>query len=332
MAGRKLKPFIATFLAANLFTALPASANGFWEFATAYSKDNYHTQVAQSFSRAVEVCTGGSIKINVHSGGSLYRSAEIKKAVEVAAVPIGEVFLASYADLDPLFSLDSLPFVATDYDQSLKLHNASKNELEALLAKHNTRLLYSVPWSPQGIFTDNPIEDLSSLSGKGFFAFDKTTRRIAELTGMMMPPKVKIAELEYAIDLKKVEILISSAATGYNRKIWNRLSYFYDIRGWLPRNYVLINEDTFKTATTQVQNCLLSSARLAQETGELKARNETAKFLKGMEDNGMKILEPSEALSKELKLIGETITLEWLGEMGSQGQDILDRYKAENEE
>ena len=38
---------------------------------------------------------------------------------------------------------------------------------------------------------------------------------------------------------------MSSSSTGYDHKVWEHMSYFYDVRAWLPRNYVFVNMDAF---------------------------------------------------------------------------------------
>jgi len=32
-----------------------------------------------------------------------------------------------------------------------------------------------------------------------------------------------------------------AGATGYDRKVWESLNYFYEVDAWLPRNYIMVN-------------------------------------------------------------------------------------------
>jgi hypothetical protein len=38
---------------------------------------------------------------------------------------------------------------------------------------------------------------------------------------------------------------MTSAATGYDVKVWDRMGYFYDTRAWIPKNVTLVNRAAF---------------------------------------------------------------------------------------
>ena len=61
-----------------------------------------------------------------------------------------------------------------------------------------------------------------------------------ELTGML-PVTIEAAEISQAFATGVAEAMISSGATGYDRKVWESMSHFYEVNGWLPRNYVMVN-------------------------------------------------------------------------------------------
>ncbi len=47
-----------------------------------------------------------------------------------------------------------------------------------------------------------------------------------------------------------------------------------------------------------------------------------------MRDNGIQISEPSEALMKRLKSVGDSMTAEWLKRAGADGEKLLKAYQA----
>ncbi|MEI8632392.1 hypothetical protein P4S72_11070 [Vibrio sp. PP-XX7] len=52
---------------------------------------------------------------------------------------------------DPIYKLDNLPFLATNFAQAQKLYQVSKPLLEKKLNQEGMMLLYSVPWPPQDL-------------------------------------------------------------------------------------------------------------------------------------------------------------------------------------
>jgi TRAP-type C4-dicarboxylate transport system substrate-binding protein len=57
------------------------------------------------------------------------------------------------------------PSVATSYAEAKKLAAAQKPALDSLLAKQGLKMLFSVPWPPQGIFAAKPINAGADLKG-----------------------------------------------------------------------------------------------------------------------------------------------------------------------
>ncbi|MCB1451916.1 MAG: C4-dicarboxylate ABC transporter substrate-binding protein, partial [Nitratireductor sp.] len=66
----------------------------------------------------------------------------------------------------------------------------------------------------------------------------------------------------------------------------------------------------------------------ASASGEATAKELTAKYLKTLADNGMKVSGPSDQLKEDLKGFGATMTDEWLKSAGDKGKAIVDAYKA----
>ena len=138
-------------------------------------------------------------------------------------------------------------------------------------ADQNLVLLYSVPWPPQGMYFKREIAGVADMAGIKFRAYNAATARVAELA-KMLPVQVEAAELSQALATGVAEAFISSGSTGYDRKVWEHLSHFYDTQAWLPRNYVLVNADAWNGLDAQAQNCLRSSAMLAEAAGTTRAR------------------------------------------------------------
>lgn len=318
---------LAIGLAVLLSSASFASAADKWDMPMAYADSNFHTQNGKLFAEAVGICTGGDLTITVHGGGSLFSGSDIKRAVQTKQAPIGERLLSAHQNESAIFGFDSVPFLATSFADSDKLWHAARPTLEAALAKQNLVLLYSVPWPPQGLYFKKPVNSVSDMKGLKFRAYNSATAKLAELTGML-PVQIEAAELVQALATGVAESFVSSGSTGYDRKVWEHLSHFYDTQAWLPRNYVFANKQAYDATSDKVKNCLQSSALLAGAAGTARSEQLTGWYLTQLAANGMQVGPPSDTLKGELAKVGETMSADWLKAAGSDGDAIIDAYRA----
>lgn len=316
--------------AAIALTAGAAMASEKWDMPMAYSDSNFHTQNGKVFAECVRIGTGGEVDITVHGGGSLFKGGEIKRAVQTGQVQIGERLLSAHQNEEPLFGIDSIPFLATSFDASETLFAATRPALEKVLDEQNLHLLYSVPWPPQGLYFKKPVERVADMEGVKFRSYNSATAKLAELTGMV-PVQIEAAEISQAFATGVAESMISSGATGYDRKVWESLTHFYEVDGWLPRNAVMVNKDAWDDLDEDEQNVMSGCAELAAYSGLWRSKQYTDFTMKGLAENGMTVGKASDELVGELKEIGETMTAEWLEAAGEAGKAVVDGYKASME-
>ena len=314
-------------LAGIAFASHAAMAGEKWDMPMAYADSNYHTQNGKLFAKAVGICTGGELEIVVHGGGSLFKGGEIKRAVQTGQAPIGERLLSAHQNENAIFGVDSVPFLASSFDNSDKLYAAARPTMEKILADQNMVLLYGVPWPPQGMYFKKEINGVADMKGIKFRAYNAATARLAELGGML-PVQIEAAELSQALATGVAEAFISSGSTGYDRKVWEHLTHFYDTQAWLPRNYVFANKDAYNGLSDQLKNCLKSSAMLAEAAGTTRARELTGWYLSQLAANGMTVIPPGDKLAADLARMGETMSKEWADAAGKDGAAIVDAYKA----
>jgi TRAP-type C4-dicarboxylate transport system substrate-binding protein len=317
------------FLAATALTATAATqaAAETWDMPMAYSASNFHSATGAEFAKCVTTGTGGEIEIVTHPSGSLFKGGDIKRAVQTGQAPIGERLLSGHQNENALFGFDSVPFLATSFDDSDKLWKAAKGPLTELLASQNLTLLYSVPWPPQGLYFKDEVNSVADMKGIKFRSYNTATARLAELTGML-PVSIEAAEISQAFATGVADSMVSSGSTGYDRKVWESLNYFYEVDAWLPRNYVMVNSDVWNGASDANKGVINACAGLAEYAGNWRSKEYTGFTLQGLRDGGMTVGLASDQMVNELKEIGVTMTGEWLEAAGEKGSAIVDAFKA----
>ncbi len=298
-----------------------------WDMPMAYADSNFHTQNGKAFAEAVNVATGGKLEIIVHGGGSLFKGNEIKRAVQTGQAPIGERLLSAHQNEDALFGADSVPFLATSFEESEALWKVMRPTMEKILDDQNLVLLYAVPWPPQGLYFKKPVESVADMQGLKFRAYNSATARLAELAGMQ-PVQIEAAELSQALATGVAESFVSSGSTGYDRKVWEHLTHFYSVNAWLPRNYVFVNKDAWNDLDESIQNIVKGMAMLAERAGTTESKQLTDWYMNQLSANGMKVQPAGDKLRGDLQKIGATMTEEWLGLTGDEGKKIVDAFKS----
>jgi len=308
-----------TMLSGGMATA------GSWDMPTPYGDKNFHTMNIAKFAEDVAKRTGGKLQIKVHPGGSLFKHPEIKNAIRGGQVQIGEFFLSRLSNENPAFGVDSVPFLATDYKSARKLWDASKPAVEKLLAKQGIKVLFAVPWPPQGVYAKKTLNSVADMKGLKFRAYNAATEQLAKLAGAV-PTQIEVPDLPQAFATGRVQAMITSPSTGANSKAWDYVSNFYHVQAWLPKNITVVNKKAFDGLDKATQGHVLAAAAQAEKKGWAASMKETDSKIAILKKNGMKVSPPSAELKSGLQKIGKTMTADWKKKAGATGASILKAY------
>ena len=313
--------------AAALTMAGAAFAQAKWDLPAAYPATNFHTENLQQFAADVDKLSGGKLKITVHANASLFKANEIKRAVQGGQAQAGEILMANFANEAPVYALDGIPFLASSYGEAKVLYDVQRPALDKLLAGQGMKLLYSVPWPPQGIYTKKPINSVADMRGIKWRAYSPATAKIAELIGAQ-PVTIQAAELTQALATGTVESYMSSGSTGYDSKTYEHIKNWYDTQAWLPKNAVIVNKRAFDALDKPTQDAVLKAAAEAETRGWKLSQEKNEWYKKALADKGMTIHRPHEKLKTDLQQVGNIMLADWEKTAGPEGQALVAEYKA----
>src|SRR5215212_5736317 len=106
------------FAAAFALAATAALAQVKWDMPTAYAPTNFHTENIIQFIADVDKATAGKLKIQLHPNASLFKMPEIKRSLQGGQAQIGEILISAYSNEDPIFGVDSVPFLASSINDA----------------------------------------------------------------------------------------------------------------------------------------------------------------------------------------------------------------------
>lgn len=317
----KLKQSLFAALIAGLaFGSVQAQTK--WDMPTPYPDSNFHTKNVRQFADDVKAASGGKLEIVVHSNASLIKHPEIKRAVQTGQVNIGQILISVIANENPIFAFDSTPFLAPNYAAAKKLLRVARPYVERRLDAQGIKVLFAVPWPPQGIYTKKPFNSAADLKGVKFRTYNPATSEFAKLLGAI-PTTVQVPEIPQAFLTGLVDAMITSGATGVDTQAWDYLKYYTDAEAFLPFNMVLVNKAAFAKLDPALQKQILALAAKAEEQGWAASAENNEGYKKTMASKGITVQKPNAKLAAELNAVGKTMAQDWMKKTGPDAQAIL---------
>lgn len=325
MLKKTLPSLIAMAVAGTVAGAAHAEK---WDMPLAYPANNFHSENAADFAQCVNNKTDGKLEIVTHPNGSLFSGNDIKRAVQTGQANIGERVTSAHENENAIYGVEAIPFLATSFDASDTLWQTALPTMEKVLDSQNLVYVYSVPWPSSNFYTKKEINTVDDLKGIKFRAYNAATARIAELAGMV-PMQIEAAELSQALATGVVDSIMTSSTTGVDSKVWEQgIKYFYNVQAWLPRNTVFVNKKAWNNLDSATQSAITECGDITYKEGLAKVKRLSDQYLQTLEENGVKVVEPSPELVAGLAEFGATMTQEWIERAGPDGQAIVDAYKA----
>jgi len=317
---------IAT-LAAAVAVFGAAQAQTKWDMPTPYSDGEFHTRNVKSFAEDVKKATEGRLDILVHSNGSLIKHPDMLRAVSTGQVNIAEFLLSQFGNEDPVFEADNIPFVAAGYDDAWKFYQAQKPLLEKKLQGRGLKLLYSVAWPGQGIYTKEPLKSVADLKGTKFRTYSPLTARLAELLGAN-PTVVQVPDVPQMFATGGIQAMITSSATGTATKSWEFVKNYYATDAFHPKNAVVVNARAFARLPADQKKALTDAASKAETRGWAMSKVRTLEANETLQKNGMIIHQPDAAMKSAFAKVGDQILAEWQKKAGAEGQQLIKTYRS----
>jgi TRAP-type transport system periplasmic protein len=324
MTTRTLKLLPALALACAWGTAQSQTK---WDLPTPYVDGEFHTQNIRTFADEVKKATGNQVDIVVHSGQSLIKHPDMLRAVSTGQVNIAEFLLGQFGNEDPVFAADNLPFIATGYPAAFKFYQAQRPFLEKKLQGRGLRLLYSVAWPGQGIYTKAPLKSVADLKGTKFRTYSPQTARLAELLGAS-PTVIQATDIPQAFATNTVQAMITSSATGVSFKSWEYVKNYYTTSAFHPKNVVVVNERSWQRLPDNQKKAFTDAAAAAEKRGWTMSAEREKSGNETLAKNGMTVAPPDAAMRAALEVVGKTMLVEWLKTAGPDGPAIINAYQA----
>lgn len=296
-----------------------------WQLATGYRAESFHTRNLSAFAVDVEKVSQGALQIQVRPNNELVKLAEIRQAVQDGRAQAGEVIMTGLVGEVPIAGADTIPFVVHTYADALRLWGLQRPLIEKHMAARGLKVLYAVPWPPQGLFTGSPVRSMTDLKGTRMRTYNLSTQRIAQMLGAS-PVDVPMVEVNQALSEGRVDNMITSAVTGVENKVWGRIAHYYPINAWFPKNLVFVNLKAFDALPLPVRESVMQAAARAEARGWAMSEATASESTRELAAQGMKVERIAPSVEAELKRLGEKFSREWVQSVGHEANVIFVPY------
>jgi len=282
-----------------------------------YPLEAFQAKGAQLFADKIAQGSAGAIQVSVKSEILMPPEATIgRTALLVYCAPcVGKS--------EPLFSLSTLPMLASTFDEAATLHRIARPYYSAALARRNQMLLATQPWIPGALWSTFPIRSVVDFNGVPFAVF--ATPGVDIESGWGRP----FARLgARSVSFSEAEVIIASAHLGHMLKLTQQFAYMTEIFFAAALSFQTARQDVFGSLSEMERQVLvgaghdaefalwkLMSERLPRSQQEIAARG------------GRVVAQPPVALLAALREAAEPDIQAWAHSVGTDGGTILADYR-----
>ena len=113
--------------------------------------------------------------------------------------------------------------------------------------------------------------------------------------------------------------MVAASAVVVNARGWDFGRFIYDLRAFNPRNAVIVNGRALRGLPEPHQAAVRSVAQEAELRGWQAAEEDERRNLGIMAENGIRVVEPTEAMRREMAEAGRAMIDAWTARAGPDG-------------
>jgi len=323
-----MQRFLTWLAGAALALPVLAQAQTTWIMASGHPDNNFLTQNIRLFIEDVERESGGRLKIDLRSNNTLIKLDAIKRAVQTGQVQAGEIRLGVYSNEDPVYQLDNVINIVTNYDEAWLLTQAQQPYFDALLGKNGMRVLTYMPWPGQGFYTKTPVASVEDFKGKKLRIFSLPTQQMGEALGFVATI-LPFAEVPQAFATGLIDSMFTSAQTGLDTQAWDYVKYFTYTGTLHSKNALIVNERALRQLPADVRQIVLDAGERATRRGFEMSKAASIATMAQLRENGIEVSEQAPvSVQAALAKVGEAMMADWRKIATPAQQKVLDDYLA----
>lgn len=306
--------------------AAPVMAQTAWDLPVVWPADNYITVNTQRFAKEVAAATDGEVQITIHPGGSLgFKGPDMFSAVRDGLVPIGDMLLQQQTGDNPLLGLQSLPYLIDSYEDQVAFQQFYRPVLNDVFAESNQKLLFTVPWPQQQVYTKKEIHSIDDFAGIKIRSADASATEIFSAAGMT-PVQLPWGEVIPSLATGAIDAVGTSSPSAVDGSFWEFLTHGYATRHTWNLDAISVNMDAWNQLSPEHQQAIAEAAARLEPEFWQSAQDTDAMQLKTLSEHGIINGELDDATRDELRRRAAPIRDAAIARMDPRGAQVVEAF------
>ncbi len=296
-----------------------------WDLPSVWASTNYVAESVKIFADEVYDRTDGQVKINIHYGGSLgYSGAEKLSVVRDGLVPIADMLKNAQSGEEQFFGITSLPFLAPGVVELRMLQFFSRPVEDQLLAKHNQKLLFQVPWPSRNVYSKERIDTIEDLRGLRIRVVSREDSELLSLLGAT-PIQMPWGEVVTSLATGVIDGVATSSSSGVDGKFWEFTGYASRWNWHSSEDMITVNLDAWNDLPQNIQKIIEETARELEPMFTKIALQDNDEAEQVLIDNGMEIYDLDPELKAEFTERSKVIWEDFMEDVPAS-REVIENY------
>lgn len=287
------------------------------KFSHVTSPETARHQAALKFKEIVEEKTGGTIKVEVYSGGQLGGDRDAIEGVRIGTIQMTVAGAGIFASFEPKMGITALPFLFENFEAAWAFNDSDVNaEVSDLLVNQGMRVLAF--WENGFRCLTNSVRAVNSPADvKGLNI--RTPQNPIILATMRSlganPSPLPWPELYMALQQKSFDGQENPIPLIYNAKVYEVQKYLAITNHVYEPMPLVINEKFWQSLTSKQRKIVAAAIEEAKEYDRQLIKQQTDEMLEKLGQAGMIITTPDLAPFKEAS---KDVKNEFLDQFGAE--------------
>ena len=298
-----------------------------WRMATEYPANTMPGEGLAEFAKEVKARTAGTLDIVASYDGSAGIPApEIPLAVRDGRLEAGDAYEGALAELNPIFSLSSLPFVTNEVKDAQRLADLARPLYAEAFEQLGQHLLYVTPWPASGLWSTKPIASADVLRTLSIRTYDATSAKVMQTAGARAQA-LSFAEVPARLGNGSINAVLSSGDGAAGQKLLKWLPYFTTIEYAMPLSFATVNEKAYAALSPKQKRAVDQAAEITEFRQWLRLQHRAAQNRQHLQDLHIAVDEPSAPLRASLQIAAQQAIVEWERAAGPEATAMLEQFR-----
>ena len=250
----------------------------------------------ETFQKTVEQQTNGNILIALHPSGELGSDSELLEEMITGNVDMTVSSAGNYALYATRIGISALPFLFEDFESAWEfIDSPLMQELSSDLESYNMHVLTYFDNGFRCVTTSEKVGAVNSVEDmKGLNIRTPENQIVMETMSALSanPKSYPFAELKQALADGTFDAQENPIPVIYNNKLYEVQKYLSVTNHSYDAMPLTIRQDIWENLPSEYQEILSAAAKEAGAQNRTIVKQQTADFVKKLEDAGMEIIYP----------------------------------------